>query len=113
MTGLAAANIALRFLLEMITLAALAFWPFTTGLALPLQIVLAIASPLIAALSWGAFVSPKARVPVEDPARLGIELLFFGAGAAALFVSGLGPLAVAFVLAVVAHVGLMIGLKQR
>lgn len=113
MTGLEGANLALRFLLEMITLVALAFWAFTLEVELPIQIVVAIIAPLLAALTWGAFVAPKARVPLEDPARLGVELVFFGAGAVALMLAGLTVLAVAFIIAVVVHVSLMLGLKQR
>jgi hypothetical protein len=48
------------------------------------HVVLAIAAPLAAAVVWGLFVAPKARVQVSEEARLVIELAVFVAAAAAL-----------------------------
>ena len=113
MTTAEASNLALRFILEMCTLVALAYWGASLDAEIMLRIIAAVVAPLSAALVWGTFVAPKARIRVEDPARLAIELVFFGAGAFALMLAGLEALAVAFAVAVVGHVTLMVTLKQR
>jgi hypothetical protein len=100
-----APNLVLRFLLELAMLAALGVWGAhagTTGLS---SAVLAIAAPLAAAVLWGAFVSPKARISARWPARLGVELAVFCAAVAGLAVSGFPRLAVALAAAVVFHQG--------
>ena len=81
------ANDGLRFLLELGALAALTYWGFSEfgGLA---QWLLGLGTPLLAAVVWGRFVAPKASHPTVDPARLGLEVLVFGSGVAALFGSG-------------------------
>ena len=53
-------NLGVRFLLELCLLAALAY------AGLQVSVVLAVAAPLAAAVVWGLFVSPKARVPRVD-----------------------------------------------
>ncbi len=56
------ANLALRFLLELCALVALGYWGFKTGGGLMAKIGLGIGAPLAAAVVWGVFVSPQARV---------------------------------------------------
>jgi hypothetical protein len=74
-------------------LAALAFWGFRVGDGIWAW-VLGVGAPLLAAVVWGAWVAPKARWPVPIPARVVIELVLFGAAAAALAVAGQPLLAV-------------------
>ena len=59
MTVARAVNDSVRFCLELAALAGLAVWGWKTG---PdgVNVVLAIAAPLAAAVLWGAFVAPKA-----------------------------------------------------
>ena len=83
-----AANLALRFLLELCLLAALAVWGGQAGGSLAADVALAILAPLAAAAVWGTVVAPRAPRRAPDPARLGIELLLFGLGAAALIAAG-------------------------
>jgi hypothetical protein len=83
-----AANLGLRFLLELCLLAALAVWGAQAAGSVAADVVLAIVAPLAAAAVWGAFVAPRAPRRAPDPARLGIELLLFGLGAAALIGAG-------------------------
>ena len=78
-----------RFLLELAALVALGFWGVQTGTSLPAQVALGLAAPLFAAGVWGTFVAPKARYRLPGPARLGLELLVFGATALALVDVGL------------------------
>ena len=50
--------------------------------------LLGILAPATAAGSWGTFVAPRAKVPVAAPARVGIELVLYGAAAAGLAAAG-------------------------
>ena len=99
------ANLALRFLLELALLAALSIWGADAGATRFLSAILAVAAPLAAAILWGAFVSPKARVLIGWQARLGVELALFGAATASLAVSDFPKLAVALAVAVAFHQG--------
>lgn len=106
-------NLALRFFLEMATLAALAFWGFTLDADIAIRIAAGFIAPALAVLVWGTFIAPRARMRLEDPARLIVELLYFASGVVALALAGLAAIAVAFAIAVGAHVYLMLALKQR
>ncbi len=88
-------NLALRFLLELCALAALAYWGFHTGGGWLLKTVLGVGAPLLAAVVWGAFVAPKALVPVSAPVRLALELAVFASAVAGLVASRQPFLAVA------------------
>jgi hypothetical protein len=74
---LRATALALRFLLELTALGALAVWGFTMDASLPLRVLTGIGAPLVAAVAWGLFVSPKAKIPVSPATRYAIELLVF------------------------------------
>jgi Protein of unknown function (DUF2568) len=84
---LKSANVVLRFLLELCVLAAVAFWGATTSLRVPARIALAVSLPLIVAVIWALVVSPGVRIDL-GPLRLGVELVIFAAGVAALLTRG-------------------------
>jgi hypothetical protein len=50
--GLRAANLALRFALELATLVALAYWGFQAGGSTLVHVLLGLGAPLGAALAW-------------------------------------------------------------
>jgi hypothetical protein len=77
-----AANLALRFLLELAALAALAYWGWGVTWAL------AIAAPATWIVLWATFGSPKARVTLSTPQRIAFEAVVFGAAAVALWAAG-------------------------
>jgi len=77
-----AANLALRFLLELAALAALAYWGWGVSW------VLAIAAPAAWIGLWATFGSPKARVQLPDAQRIAFEAVVFGAAAVALWAAG-------------------------
>lgn len=83
MGPLRAANLGLRFLLELGLLAAFALWGAHAGGA-----SVAVAAPLAAAVLWGMVLSPKARVPSPAWVRVSLEVLLFGAAAAGLAADG-------------------------
>jgi len=84
-------NLAVRFLLEIIALAALGAWARAQFQG-ALGIILMVLIPLLAAIAWGTFNvkgdpsrSGKAPVPVPGVIRLLLELVFFGSATWALF----------------------------
>lgn len=105
------ANLALRFLLELCLLAALAAWGFGLGGAAGL--LLGIGLPVAAAAVWGVFVSPKAPNRLDDPWRLALELVLFALGTAALAAASYGLLAALFAGAAVVSEALMLVWRQR
>jgi hypothetical protein len=54
------ANLLLRFLLELFALGALGYWGLKTGSATITKVVLGCGAPVVAAVLWGTFVSPRA-----------------------------------------------------
>jgi pimeloyl-ACP methyl ester carboxylesterase len=91
MNAILAANLALRFLLEVAALVAMGAgaWALAEGW---LQPVLGIGVPLAAATLWAVFrVSEDGGPPVIEtppPLRLLLELVFFALAVALLFSSG-------------------------
>ena len=88
-----AANLVVRFLLELSALTATAYWGFATTSGLT-QWVLGLGAPALVAVVWGLFVSPKAKVELPRPMQFAIELLVFAAAAVALVAAGQPVLAI-------------------
>lgn len=87
-------NLALRFLLEIFSLAVTGIWGWKQSDSWG-RLVLAIGLPVIVAAIWGTFAvandpsrSGKAPVPVPGIVRLGIEFLVFGFATWALYSIG-------------------------
>jgi hypothetical protein len=81
-------NLLVRFLLELWMLAAIGYWGFKTGSGVAMQLILGIGLPLLIAVFWGLFLSPKATRPLRGISRELVELILFGSGAVAQFASG-------------------------
>jgi len=82
------ANLALRFVLELCALAALAYWGFQTGETHAARIVLGVGAPVLAAILWGTYISPRAAVAVSPPVHLLLEVIVFGLACAGLLAAG-------------------------
>jgi hypothetical protein len=95
------ANLALRFLLELCMLAALGYWGFQSGEGSIAKFGLAIGIPLLAAVVWGIFISPRAAVPVPVWVWLAIQGILFGCAVAGLVATGHPILATVLALLVV------------
>jgi hypothetical protein len=95
MSALKGLVLAVRFGLEVGALVALAYWGFTTDGGTFTRIVLGLGAPLLAAVLWGLFASPKARFKSE-PRRAVVEIVVFGSAALALSDVGQPKLAIAF-----------------
>jgi hypothetical protein len=106
------ANLLVRFLLELCALATLGYWGFAVGESVFVKILLGIGAPLLAAVVWGLFVSPKAAVPLELPLRLVPEALVFGSAVVALFATVHPLLAVALLIVATVNRALILAWGQ-
>ncbi len=84
-----------RFGLELAALAALGYWGFTTDGGTLTKIILGLGAPLLAAVLWGLFVSPKARFG-NEVLRGVVEAVVFGGAVLALADAGHPQLSIAF-----------------
>jgi hypothetical protein len=105
-------NLAVRFLLEIAGLAAIAYWGWSQHDGV-LRFILAVGLPVLAAVLWGTFAVPedpsrsgKAPVPVPGIVRLVLELAFFAFAAWALYDAGKATLALILAAIVVIHYAL-------
>ena len=89
-------NLAVRFILEVGVLVALGHWGWKTGEG-AMRWVFAIGAVLAAVVVWTLFVSPDPTIELARPIRLIIEFAVWVAAGAALWATGLRPLAIAFV----------------
>jgi hypothetical protein len=104
-------NDVLRFLLELFALFSLGFWGY---LAWPFPwpgMLFMIGTPLFAAIVWGLFRSPKARIPLDPVGRALVEIAVFGSAAIAWAM--LGHPIVAVVFALVALVSGIVNLRAE
>lgn len=106
-----AANLALRFLLELAALAALAYWGAHTGSGV-VRVLLAIAVPLAGAVVWGLWCAPRSQRRLAPGPRTVVEAAVFGLGAAGLAFAGQAGAAVAFVVVSVANWALLFAWRQ-
>jgi hypothetical protein len=89
-------NETLAFLLELIMLGLLAWWGAQAVSGLAGRILLAVAVPLLAAVIWGLFAAPRARVHLPLAGILTVKAIEFGGAAVALAALGHPVLAVVF-----------------
>ena len=105
-------NLAVRFILELCALAAMAYWGWTQHAGW-LRFVLAIGLPVLAAILWGTFAVPndpsrsgQAPVPVPGVVRLMLELAFFGLAVWMLYDAGATILSSIMGIVVIIHYAL-------
>ena len=104
-------NLALRFLLEICLLVALAVWGFQTGTG-ALRWVLGLGAPAVAATLWGVWIAPASSRRLPMPGRLVGEAVLFGAGMAGLVAAGQPGWAALFAALVVVNWILLVVWKQ-
>ncbi|MGW5416094.1 YrdB family protein [Actinomadura geliboluensis] len=93
-------NEGLAFVLEVAAIVALAWWGFTTGGNVVVNVVLGIGAPVGAMVLWGLFAAPRARFKVALPFILLVKAIVFSAGALAFY--GVDHATLAIVFAVIA-----------
>lgn len=106
-------NLGLRMGLEVVAIAFLAYAGFEASDTMWIQVALALGAVLLFAGTWGTFVSPRAPLRLRDPSKAILEVLLFGAAAAAVGFNGLPGIAVLFGVAVSGNLVLMFLLSQR
>jgi hypothetical protein len=90
-----AANLVLRFALEMSALAAVAYWGVTSYDGVVRWLV-GLGAPMLVIAVWWSFLAPKRPVEVPKPARFGLELAVWAAGALALAAAARPAYGIAF-----------------
>ena len=105
-------NLALRFLLELGILAALAYWGFHTIRGTIPKILVGVGGPVLAAVVWGTFLSPKASVQLAAPWKLILEIVVFAVAIVALYAADQHGLALLFALLAVLSRTLLIVWRQ-
>ncbi|WP_405140087.1 YrdB family protein [Sphaerisporangium sp. NBC_01403] len=90
------ANAALMFFLELGVYGAVGYWGFTFASGWWLKILLGVGAPVLFAVVWGVFGSPKAGIPLHGLARAVLEIAWFGGGVAAAAAAGLITTSVVF-----------------
>ncbi|MGE5463471.1 MAG: YrdB family protein [Syntrophothermus sp.] len=86
-------NLLVRFLLELCMLAAVGYWGFKTHSSWALKILLGIGLPILIAVIWGWLMAPRSAHRLSGIPFLVMDILLLGAGALALYASGLVNLA--------------------
>lgn len=110
---LAAANLALRFLLEVAALASLAYGGYMIFGPGVLGWIAAAVGPLAFVAVWGTFIAPRAPSRLQDPAKAVVESLLFAGAAIALGFAGLTGLAVLLAVFVAGNIAAMFYFSQR
>lgn len=112
MDALKMLNLGVRFLLELCLLAAVGYWGFKTQSSWPMRILFGIGLPILIAILWGMFVSPKAMYALSGASHLTLELVLLASGSLALFASGKPTLGWAYTIVLAVNKILMVVWKQ-
>lgn len=87
------------FLLELGAMVAFGYWGYHIKAGHAVKIILAIASPLVVAILWGVFLSPKALLSIFTfPFRTALKLVVFVVASAALYAAGRSVLGLVFLI---------------
>lgn len=101
MTSVRAINLAIKFGLEVVAVAAFAYWGTTIG-GVATAIVLGIAAPLVAIVLWARFAAPRSEQRLPLHLRVPFELTVFGLATLALLTASTAA-AIAFIAVVIAN----------
>jgi Protein of unknown function (DUF2568) len=96
------AILGLRFLLELCLLGALGVGGWAIAQGGLLGVFVGIAAAVIGAAVWGAWIAPRARRRLPDPARIAVESVLFALGALGLWVVWAPLVGVVFAVASIA-----------
>ena len=101
-----AVNLAIRFALELASIAALFYWGMQSGSGAA-GWLLAVAAPGLFVLVWGLLLAPRARRRLPMRHRIPLELVLFALVGAALAAAGSAWLGIAFTAIAFANVALV------
>jgi hypothetical protein len=97
------ANEGFAFLLELAALAALAWWGATIGTTTAVCVLLGTGAPLAAAVVWGLFAAPRARIRLPIAGVIAVKALVFGCASVGIYALGRARLAISFGLIALAN----------
>lgn len=106
MAAMRVVNEVLRFVLELLALAAFGYGAAQLADG-PLRFGLGAIAVVAAAALWGVLVAPKSSRRLADPARLVVEIVFFAAAGASLAAAGVLALGIVLAVAGVANAVLL------
>jgi Protein of unknown function (DUF2568) len=106
-----AANLALKFLVELAAFAAFAVWGAAAGDGI-WSVVLGIAAPAVAIVLWAIFAAPKSERRLGGAARVPFELGVFGLAAVGLAVADHVTLAIVFAVVAAVNAALLFAFGQ-
>lgn len=112
LSAIQSANLAIRFLLELGALAALAFWGYHAGQGVIAKISLGFGAALAAAIVWGLFVAPQASVKLPAPISFVLGLAVLVLAAIALATTGHRTVAASFGAIILLNAALMAAWRQ-
>jgi hypothetical protein len=105
------ANLAVKFVLELVALAGFAIWGASAD-GTALAVLLAIGTPVLAAALWGAFAAPRAKRRLPTQIRIPFELCVFALAAIGLALAGDAGVAAAFAIVVAVNAVLLTAFEQ-
>jgi hypothetical protein len=100
-----AANLLIKFLIELAAVAAFAYWGASAASG-TFAVLLAVAVPAAMVVIWAAFAAPNSARRLRTAVRVPLELTVFALAALAL-VGGSSALVLAFALLVLANAALL------
>ena len=109
--ALKAANLAVKFVLEVAAVAAFAHWGATVAGG-AVSVVIAIGAPLLAAVMWGILAAPRSTRRLSPATRVPFELGVLGLAALALLAAGSLLAATVFASVVIVNAALLTTLRQ-
>ena len=105
------ANLAIKFGLELVAIAAFAYWG--AGLdGTVVSVIVGVAVPATAVVLWGSFAAPRSSRRLPTRQRVPFELSVFALAAAALLAVDRTAIAIAFAAVVVVNAVLLARLDQ-
>lgn len=108
-----ALNLIIRFLLELVIFISFAYWGFKLEQGLFIPFIVGLGLPIIGALIWGKFLSPKRTIKLSLLWRLIIESLFIVGAFLCLYDLGFQAFAIGFgIIAVLNRIILVAGHKD-
>ncbi len=105
-------NLGLRFILEMIALISLGYWGVKTNDGLISKLFFGIGLPLITAIIWGIFGSPKAVYPISKTFHWTLLFAIYIISAVALYKSGMKYMGVIYLMTAIVNSFLVYIWKQ-
>jgi hypothetical protein len=107
------ANDAVRFLLELATLIAVAWFCWRQPDRVYVKVLVAVAAPVVIGTIWAIWISANSATVVDDPLRLLLEVAVFGSGVAALLALNQPGWALLMGCVATVHLGMTFPLGQR